>query len=152
MDAGDEVIIPTPFWVTYEALVQLALGVPRRLKTSINDEYKITPAALESAITPKTKLFIFSSPCNPSGSVYSKKELEALAAVFEKHPQVLIISDEIYEYVNYTEEGHSSIAPITTSPRRIVWTSGVNPPWKYPRNFCAAVSTAGVLTPSRLSI
>ncbi|HEU0110614.1 MAG TPA: pyridoxal phosphate-dependent aminotransferase [Flavisolibacter sp.] len=101
VEAGDEVIIPTPFWVTYQALVQLSGAEAKLLKTSLDNGYKLTPEELEAAITPKTKLFIFSSPCNPSGAVYNKKELGALAEVFKKHPQVYVISDEIYEYINY---------------------------------------------------
>ncbi|TCJ13804.1 pyridoxal phosphate-dependent aminotransferase [Flaviaesturariibacter flavus] len=101
INPGDEVIIPTPFWVTYEALVQLAEGVVRRIPGSIDHSYKITPQQLEEAITPKTRLFMFSSPCNPSGAVYSRDELQGLAEVFRKHPNVLVISDEIYEYINY---------------------------------------------------
>jgi aspartate aminotransferase len=101
IDEGDEMIIPTPFWVTYAALVQLAKGQVRLIKTTLEHGYKMTPEQLEAAITPKTKAFIFSSPCNPSGAVYNKKELEGLAEVFRRHPKVFIISDEIYEYINY---------------------------------------------------
>lgn len=101
VDEGDEVIIPTPFWVTYAALVQMARGEVKLLKSSLQNGYKITPQQLEDAITPKTKLFIFSSPCNPSGAVYNKAELEGLVEVFKKHPQIIVISDEIYEYINY---------------------------------------------------
>ncbi len=125
VDVGDEVIIPTPFWVTYEALVQIAQGVSKRLKTSLESEYKITPAQLEATITPKTKLFIFSSPCNPSGSVYSKNELEGLAKVFKKHPQVVIVSDEIYEYINYTGQ-HQSIAQFEYLKDRTVIINGLS--------------------------
>lgn len=101
VDEGDEVIIPTPFWVTYAALVEFAKGEVKLLKSSLQNGYKITPDQLEAAITPKSKLFIFSSPCNPSGAVYTKEELRALTEVFKRHPQVLVISDEIYEYINY---------------------------------------------------
>lgn len=101
IDEGDEAIIPTPFWVTYAALVQMARGEVKLVKSTFENNYKITPEQLEAAITPKTKLFIFSSPCNPSGAVYKKEELEALVQVFKKHTQVFIISDEIYEYINY---------------------------------------------------
>ena len=109
VDQGDEVIIPTPFWVTYAALVQLAGGKVRLIKTELEKAYKITAEQLETFITPKTKMFIFSSPCNPSGSVYSKDELNALAEVFIRNPHVVIISDEIYEYINYCGN-HASIA------------------------------------------
>ncbi len=101
INEGDEVLIPTPYWVTYAALVQLGKGMVKELKTGMDTAYKITPAQLEEAITPKSKLFIFSSPCNPSGAVYTREELEALAVVFKKHPQVFVISDEIYEYINF---------------------------------------------------
>jgi aspartate aminotransferase len=111
IDKGDEVIIPTPYWVTYSALVQIAQGEVRLLKTSLDNNYKITPEELEEAITPKTRLFLFSSPCNPSGSVYSEDELRALGEVFKKHPDIYIISDEIYEYINYNGK-HFSIAQI----------------------------------------
>ena len=109
VDEGDEVIIPTPFWVTYAAQVQLALGKVKLMRTTLANGYKITAGELEAAITPKTKLFIFSSPCNPSGAVYTREELKELAGVFQKHPQVFVISDEIYEYINY-RGGHESIA------------------------------------------
>ncbi|MFN2438435.1 MAG: pyridoxal phosphate-dependent aminotransferase [Chitinophagaceae bacterium] len=109
VEEGDEAIIPTPFWVTYAALVQLAKGEVKLVKSSLENNYKITPEQLEAAITPKTKLFMFSSPCNPSGAVYKKEELKELAVVFKKHPQVFIISDEIYEYINYNGS-HESIA------------------------------------------
>jgi aspartate aminotransferase len=101
VDEDDEVIIPTPFWVTYAALVQLAKGKVKLLNASLKNSYKITPDQLEAAITPKTKLFIFSSPCNPSGAIYTKEELRGLTEVFIKHPQILVVSDEIYEYINY---------------------------------------------------
>lgn len=125
VDEGDEVIIPTPFWVTYEALVQLAKGEVRLLKGSFENGYKITPEQLEEAITPKTKLFIFSSPCNPSGAVYKKEELEALVTVFKKHPQVLIISDEIYEYINYCS-CHESIAQFEEVKERTIVINGLS--------------------------
>lgn len=101
INEGDEVIIPTPFWVTYAALVQLGKGEVKLIETDLQSGYKITPQQLEATITEKTRLFIFSSPCNPSGAVYTKEELEGLAAVFKKHPQVYVISDEIYEYINF---------------------------------------------------
>src|SRR3982751_2307681 len=105
VESGDEVIIPTPFWVTYAALVQLAMGTVKLIKSTLKNEYKITPEELEAAITPKSRMFIFSSPCNPSGSVYTKDELEKLAAVFKKYPKIIVISDEIYEYINF-KGGH----------------------------------------------
>ncbi|TCZ69114.1 pyridoxal phosphate-dependent aminotransferase [Flaviaesturariibacter aridisoli] len=101
INKGDEVLIPTPFWVTYEALVQLAEGTVIKINSSLANGYKITAEQLEAAITPKTRLFMFSSPCNPSGAVYSREELQGLAEVFRKHPNILVISDEIYEYITY---------------------------------------------------
>jgi aspartate aminotransferase len=101
VETGDQVIIPTPFWVTYQALVDITGAEAVLLKSSLEHGYKITPEELEAAITPRTKLYIFSSPCNPSGAVYKKDELEGLARVFEKYPHIYIISDEIYEYINY---------------------------------------------------
>ena len=112
VDQGDEVIIPTPFWVTYSEIVRMTGGEVKIVRTNIENGYKITPAQLEAAITDKTKLFMFSSPCNPSGAVYSKEELQALAVVFEKHPQVFIMSDEIYEYINFVGRPDSAEASI----------------------------------------
>lgn len=123
INPGDEVIIPTPYWVTYSALVQLAEGVVNFLPSGIETDFKLTPSRLEAAITLKTRLFIFSSPCNPSGSVYSKKELAALAEVFKKHPHVAIISDEIYEYINYAGK-HESIAQFTELRDRVMVVNG----------------------------
>src|SRR5260221_2024477 len=97
VDEGEEVIIPTPYWVTYSELVKIARGKVVEVHTSLDSGFKITPAQLEASITPRSKAFLFSSPCNPSGAVYSKAELEGLADVFRKHPQIAIISDEIYE-------------------------------------------------------
>ena len=109
INPGDEVIIPTPFWVTYAALVILSEGKPVYVACPVTQDFKITPEQLEKAITPKTRMFIFSSPCNPTGTVYTRDELRALADVFERYPQVVIVSDEIYEYINYGS-GHESIA------------------------------------------
>jgi aspartate aminotransferase len=125
VDQGDEVIIPTPFWVTYAALVQLAQGTVKQINTSLANGYKITAEELEKAITPRTRLFIFSSPCNPSGAVYKKNELRALAEVFRKHPQVIIISDEIYEYINYGAP-HESIAQFDGMKDRTVVINGLS--------------------------
>ncbi|HWJ29168.1 MAG TPA: pyridoxal phosphate-dependent aminotransferase [Flavisolibacter sp.] len=125
VDKGDEVIIPTPYWVTYSALVQIAEGQVKLLKSSLEQGYKITPEQLEAAITPKTKLFMFSSPCNPSGAVYTKEELEGLAEVFKKYPQVFIISDEIYEYINYSGK-HESIAQFEELKDRIIIVNGLS--------------------------
>ncbi|HTB26769.1 MAG TPA: pyridoxal phosphate-dependent aminotransferase [Puia sp.] len=125
VDEGDEVIIPTPYWVTYSELVKIARGKVVEVHTSLESGFKITPAQLEAAITPKTKVFLFSSPCNPSGAVYSKKELEALAVIFRKHPGVAIISDEIYEYIDYVGK-HESIAQFSDLKDRIVIVNGLS--------------------------
>ncbi len=125
VDPGDEVIIPTPFWVTYASQVQLAGGIIKYLECTIDNDFKLTPAQLEEAITPKTKLFIYSSPCNPSGSFYSREELAGLAEVFKRHPQVIIISDEIYEYINYTGQ-HESIAQFEELKDRVVLINGMS--------------------------
>src|SRR5664279_2726125 len=124
-EEGDEVIIPTPYWVTYSELVKIARGKVVEVHTSLESGFKITPAELEAAITPNTKVFLFSSPCNPSGAVYGKKELEALAVVFRKHPHVAIISDEIYEYINYVGK-HESIAQFSDLKDRIVIVNGLS--------------------------
>lgn len=125
VDAGDEVIIPAPFWVTYSELVKIAGGVPVILTTKLENKYKITGAELEAAITPKSKLFLFSSPCNPSGSVYSKEELNALADVFAKHPEIFIISDEIYEYINFAGK-HESIAQFDAIKDQVIIVNGLS--------------------------
>ena len=123
INPGDEVLIPTPYWVTYSALVELAEGIVKFLPCAIETDFKLTADKLEAAITSKTKLFIFSSPCNPSGSVYSKEELHALAEVFIKYPDIAIISDEIYEYINYIGK-HESIAQFTELKDRVIVVNG----------------------------
>ena len=125
VNEGEEVIIPTPYWVTYAALVQLGKGIVKELKTTPQSCYKITAEELEAAITSKTKAFLFSSPCNPSGAVYRKDELEKLAGVFRKHPQVYIISDEIYEYINYCS-CHESIAQFEGMKERTIIVNGLS--------------------------
>ena len=125
VDDGEEVIIPTPYWVTYSELVKIARGKVVEVHTSLESGFKITPAQLEAAITPKSKVFLFSSPCNPSGAVYSKEELEALAVVFRKHPEIAIISDEIYEYINYVGK-HESIAQFSDLKDRIIIVNGLS--------------------------
>ncbi|MGB4655421.1 MAG: pyridoxal phosphate-dependent aminotransferase [Bacteroidales bacterium] len=125
INPGDEVIIPAPYWVSYKELVKLAEGVVVNISADINSNYKITPQQLEAAITDKTKMFIFSSPCNPSGSVYSRTELEALCKVFEKHENIFIISDEIYEYINYVGK-HESLASFNTIKDRVILINGVS--------------------------
>lgn len=125
INEGDEVIIPTPYWVTYGALVSLAEGVPVYVDCFIETEFKLSPEKLEAAITPKTKMFIFSSPCNPTGSVYSKEELAGLVEVFKRYPQITIVSDEIYEYINYKGR-HESIAQFTELRDRVVVVNGMS--------------------------
>ena len=125
VDNGDEVVIPTPYWVTYSELVKMAGGKVVEVRTSQESGFKVSPQQLEAAITDKTKLFMFSSPCNPSGTVYSKAELAALAEVFRKHPDVLIISDEIYEYINFVG-GHESIAQFEDLKERVILINGLS--------------------------
>jgi aspartate aminotransferase len=125
VDNGDEVIIPTPYWVTYSELVKMAGGKVIEIRTSAASGFKVSPQQLEAAITPKTKLFMFSSPCNPSGAVYSKAELAALAEVFRKYPNIFIISDEIYEYINFVG-GHESIAQFSDLKDRIILINGLS--------------------------
>lgn len=125
VDEGDEVIIPTPYWVTYSELVKMARGKVIEIKTSIESSFKISPEQLESAITPRTKVFLFSSPCNPSGAVYSKEELQALVQVFVKYPEVYIISDEIYEYITFVGK-HESIAQFLELKERTIIINGLS--------------------------
>lgn len=125
VDKGDEVIIPTPYWVTYSEIVKLAEGEVKLVRTSIENDYKLTPQELEAAITPRSKLFIFSSPSNPTGGVYSREELRGLAEVFSRHPQIFIISDEIYEYINYVGQ-HESIAQFPELQDRIIIINGLS--------------------------
>ena len=124
VDKGDEVIIPAPFWVSYPEMVKLADGTPVFINTTAEQNFKITAEQLEAAITPKTKAFIFSTPCNPSGSVYTKAELASLAEVFKKHPQIIILSDEIYEFIQY-EQKHESMGQFTELKDRLVIINGV---------------------------
>lgn len=123
INPGEEVIIPTPYWVSYSEMVKLAEGESVFINATVENNYKITPEQLEAAITPKTKLFMFSSPCNPTGSVYSKEELAGLVKVFEKHPQVYILSDEIYEHINFVG-GHASIAEFPSVKERVIVVNG----------------------------
>jgi aspartate aminotransferase len=125
INPGDEVVIPTPYWVTYSALVSLAEGVVKYIPCSIDTDFKLSPEKLEQAITLKTKLFIFSSPCNPTGSVYTREELSGLAEVFKRHPHVAIISDEIYEYINYMGS-HESIAQFAELKDRVMVINGMS--------------------------
>ena len=125
INPGDEVILPAPYWVSYSEIVKLAEGIPVEVPTTIDTDFKMTAAQLEEAITPKTKMLWYSSPCNPSGSVYSKEELEALAAVLRKHPGIIVVSDEIYEHINFTG-GHHSMAACEGMYDRTVTVNGVS--------------------------
>lgn len=125
VDDNDEVIIPTPYWVTYSELVKIARGKVVEIKSSPDSGFKINAAQLEAAITPQSKVFLFSSPCNPSGAVYNKEELSALADVFRKYPQILIISDEIYEYINFVGK-HESIAQFADLKDRVIIVNGLS--------------------------
>ncbi len=122
---GDEVIIPAPYWVSYVEMVKLAEGVNVVVEASIDQDFKITPAQLEAAITPKTKAIILCSPSNPTGSVYTQEELKGLADVLAKYPQIVIISDEIYEHINYLGQ-HESIAQFENVRERVVIVNGVS--------------------------
>lgn len=126
LNPGDEVILPCPYWVSYADIVKLYEGVPVEVPTTITTDFKITPEQLEAAITPKTKMIWYSSPCNPSGSLYSKKELEALAQVLKKYPNIYVVSDEIYEHINFTQQGHVSMAQIEGMYDRTITVNGVS--------------------------
>lgn len=125
LNKGDEVLLPAPYWVSYYELVKLGEATPVVIESSIDNDFKISPEQLEKSITPKTKMMIFSSPCNPSGTVYSKSELEALANVLEKYPHVYIVSDEIYELINFGVE-HFSLARIESIKDRVITVNGVS--------------------------
>ncbi len=125
VDEDDEVVIPTPFWVTYSELVKIARGKVVKVQTSPESGFKITPEQLDDALTSRTRVFLFSSPCNPSGAVYTKEELAALVAVFNRHPDVTIISDEIYEYINFVGS-HASIAQFEGMKERTVIVNGLS--------------------------
>ena len=125
LNKGDEVILPCPYWVSYRDIVKLNEGIPVEVKTSIDNDFKMTASKLEAAITPKTKMIWFSSPCNPSGSVYSKTELRALADVLQNHPNIFVVSDEIYEHINFVG-GHESMAQFEDMYDRTITVNGVS--------------------------
>ena len=125
LDKGDEVIVPAPYWVSYPEMVKMADGIPVTIHAGFDQDFKITPAQLEAAITPKTKALILCSPSNPTGSVYSKEELAGLVEVLAKHPQVIIVADEIYEHINYVGK-HESIAQFEEVRDRVVIVNGVS--------------------------
>ncbi|MBF45909.1 MAG: aspartate aminotransferase [Flavobacteriales bacterium] len=125
LNSGDEVILPAPYWVSYYELVKLGEAIPIVVKSSIDNDFKMSPQALENAISPNTKMVIFSSPCNPSGTVYSQQELKELAKVLENYPNIYVVSDEIYELINYGVE-HFSIARIESIKNRVITVNGVS--------------------------
>jgi len=125
---GDEVIIPAPYWVSYIEIVKVAEGVPVIVEAGIEKDFKITGEQLRSAITPKTRMFIFSSPCNPTGSVYTKEELHELAMVLKDYPQIVVLSDEIYEHINF-EGKHESIAQFPFIYAQVVTVNGMSKAW-----------------------
>lgn len=125
LNEGDEVLLPAPYWVSYSDISKVAGGVAVAIETGIENDFKVTPEALEAAITPRTKLMIYSSPCNPSGSVYSREELRALADVLVKYPDIIVISDEIYEHINFVGD-HVSMAGFNDMYDRTVTVNGVS--------------------------
>jgi aspartate aminotransferase len=125
VNPGDEVLIPAPFWVSYPSMIQYAGGVPVSIPSAVEDDFKVSAAKLEAAITPKTKLLLFSSPCNPSGSVMSKEELKAWRDVLVKYPNIFILSDEIYEKINYSA-AHCSLAEYPELQDRIAVINGMS--------------------------
>ena len=128
INPGDEVIIPAPYWVSYLEIVKVAEGIPVIIHAGIENDFKITGVQLEAAITPKTKLMLFSTPCNPTGSVYTKDELKDLANVLQKHPAVIALSDEIYEHINF-EGKHESLAQFPEIYDQVVTVNGVSKAW-----------------------
>jgi aspartate aminotransferase len=124
LNDGDEVILPAPYWVSYFEIVKMSGGIPVEVPTSVESDFKITPEQLEKAITPKTKMIWYSSPCNPSGSVYSREELTALAKVLENHPNIFVVADEIYEHINFSGT-FCSIASIPGMFEKTITVNGV---------------------------
>jgi len=124
INPGDEVIIPTPFWVSYKEIVRVAEGKCVYVKTSLENDFKVTPEQLEAAITPKTKLIMFSSPSNPTGMLYSKEELRAIAAVVARHENLFVMADEIYEHINFVGR-HESLAQFPEVRDRVITVNGV---------------------------
>ena len=139
VDNGDEVIVPAPFWVSYPEMVKMANGTPVIVSAGIDQDFKITPAQLEAAITPKTKALILCSPSNPTGSVYSQKELAGLAEVLAKHPHVFVIADEIYEHINYIGN-HESIAQFSEIREQVIIVNGVSKAYAGPEWLVKAVN------------
>ena len=125
LNPGDEVLLPCPYWVSYSEIIKLSEGKPVEIASSIKNDFKVTPKEIEATITPKTKLLMFSSPCNPSGTVYTKQELEDIAKMLEKYPDIYIIADEIYEHINFTQ-AHFSFGTIPTMKDRTITVNGVS--------------------------
>jgi aspartate aminotransferase len=124
INPGDEVLLPAPYWVSYAAIAELAEGTCTEIPTTIESNFKVTAELLEQYITPKTKLIIFSSPCNPTGSVFSHAELEAIANVVKKHPNLFVLCDEIYEYINFTGQKHTSLAEFSDIKEQVITVNG----------------------------
>ena len=131
INPGDEVILPTPYWVSYSDITKIAGGVPVELPTSLETNFKITPEQLEAAITPRTKMIWLSTPGNPSGTIYSKEDLEGLAAVLRKHPNIFFLVDEIYEHINYVGK-HTSMATIEGMYERTITVNGLSKAFAMP--------------------
>ena len=125
LNPGDEVLLPCPYWVSYSEIIKLAEGKPIEIPSSIESDFKVTANDLEAAITSKTKMLMFSSPCNPSGTVYTQEELEDIAKMLEKYPEIFVVSDEIYEHINFTEK-HFSIGSIASMFDRTITVNGVS--------------------------
>ena len=125
LNPGDEVLLPCPYWVSYAEIIKLSEGVPVEIRSTIKNNFKVSVNDLENAITPKTKLLMFSSPCNPSGTVYSERELREIAKMLERYPNIYIVSDEIYEHINFTEQ-HFSIGTINEIKDRTITVNGVS--------------------------
>lgn len=125
LNPGDEVIIFAPYWVSYSEMVKLAEGTSVVLEGAFDNDFKVTPAQLEAAITDKTKMIMYASPNNPTGSVYSEAELRAIAEVVAKHPNIFVLADEIYEYINFREEGHFSMGSIPEVKDRVITVNGM---------------------------
>ena len=125
VNPGDEVIVPAPYWVSYFQMVKMAEGIPVVIQATVDSDFKVSATEVEDVISEKTKAFLFSTPCNPTGSVYNREELRALVKVFEKYPKIIIISDEIYEHINFSEE-HVSIGQFDSIKDQVVTVNGVS--------------------------
>ena len=128
INPGDEVIIPAPYWVSYAEIVKVAGGIPVVVSTTIESDFKFTPEQFRKALSPKTKMMMFSSPCNPTGTVYTKEELRALADVVKENPQIMVMSDEIYEHINFVGHNHS-MAQFDDVREQVVTVNGVSKAW-----------------------